>query len=157
MLVPRAVATSPNLPRSCVSLGITEFRSPSDERGAHPACLPLVFVVTGLLDAFNILARPNSEDEQVVRLDESLEVPHQAPGVFGGPFLCEGNLQFLWSRDQLGNRCSGALWELVFLHVLPDTVDSWKVRLRLVGMDWSSNQLVGVSKAFAHSFYLRES
>ena len=157
MPVSRAMTTPVDFPRSCVAFGITEFRSASNERCAHPALLPLLLVMSRLLDSVYIFSRPQSEDKEVVRLDETLKKLHQAPRVLRGPFLCESFLQFHRSRDGLRNRCGFALGELVLLHMFPDGVDSWKVRFGFVGMDWSPNQLVSIGKAFAHSLHLRKS
>ena len=127
MLASRTVTASVDLPRTSVFLHSLELASTTEKRSCLPSPLPVVVVLGGLLDTVDVLARSDAEDEEVVRLDETLQISHQAPGVLTVPLLSERNFEFSRRWDALRKSCCAALDALIGMYVLPDLTDPLEV------------------------------
>ena len=130
MLASRTMAPSVNFPGASVLLDSGELSSSSKERGALPTSLPVVLVLSRLLHAVYVFAGPETEDKQVVSLNQTLQKPHQTTGMLRSPFLSEGNLEFVCRRNPLRECCRFTLRTLFRTNVRPNLTHSVEVASR---------------------------
>ena len=101
MVLARAVTGPPDAPRSGALLRPTQLGSPTLELSRLPTVGPVMVVGHRLLDALDILGRPQPENEEVIGGQETLAKGHQRYGRGGAPFLVEGSVELLHRRNSL--------------------------------------------------------